>query len=199
EKANVYVVGFDQLTFSSPNVYNISLNEVILKNIDIFLLPVGATNASGKINITFSDKKNVYLNEGMVRNLPGHCVIYTGTTNPFLTNLANKYDKRLISLFDQDDLAILNSIPTAEGTLQIAMEETDQTIHGSNIIVLGFGRVGKTVARLFSLVGANVHICARKSTALARGIEMGLIPIKMDQFKQSIRPMDICINTIPHR
>lgn len=198
KKAKIIIVGFDQLTFSSSNIYNIRFNEVVFKDIDILLLPVAGTNKTGKVNITFSDEKDIYINEEIIRQLPNHCVIYTGTTNAFLTALTKAYRKRLICLFDRDDLAVLNSIPTAEGALQIAMEEMDQTIHKSKTMVLGFGRIGITVARLFSAVGAHVYVCARNPAALARSVEMRLTPVKMDQLEQSIKTMDICINTIPH-
>lgn len=198
KNANIIIVGFDQLTFSSSNIYNIHFNKVAFKNIDILLLPVAGITKTGKVNITFSDEKDIYINEEIIRQLPDHCVIYTGTTNPFLTGLAKAYKKQLVCLFDRDDLAVLNSIPTAEGALQIAMEETEQTIHNSKVLVLGFGRVGMTVARLFSAVGAQVSVCARNPTALARNIEMGLTPIKIEKLKQSIISADICINTIPH-
>ncbi len=46
---------------------------------------------------------------------------------------------------DRDDVAILNSIPTAEGIIQRAMELSDITIHGSQALVLGMGRCGITL------------------------------------------------------
>lgn len=196
--ANVFIVGFDELNFASANVYNIRFNEISGEKLDAILLPVSGTNETGNVNLTFSKEEFVTMNEELIRNTPEHCVIYTGTVNSFLTNMAKASKKQLITLFDRDDLAIMNSIPTAEGTLQVAMEETDRTIHGSNVIVLGFGRVGISVAKLFSAVGAKVHVCARDSVSLARSIQMGLTPIKMEQLKQSIQSMNICINTIPH-
>src|SRR5699024_12192464 len=58
------------------------------------------------------------------------------------------------------DVAIYNSIPTAEGTIMMAMEHTDYTLHSSRICVTGFGRVGHTVANKFSALGAKVSVSA---------------------------------------
>lgn len=46
-----------------------------------------------------------------------------------------------IDLLKREELVVLNTISTAEGTIQLAMEETQKTIHGSKILVMGFGRV----------------------------------------------------------
>ena len=70
-------------------------------------------------------------------------------------------------LLSRDDLAILNSVPTAEGALQIAMEELPYTIRGMNVLVCGMGRVGSTLARLLKSVGAHVTVAARKSRDFA--------------------------------
>jgi dipicolinate synthase subunit A len=100
-------------------------------------------------------------------------------------------------LFERDDVAIYNSIPTVEGTIMIAIQHTDFTIHGSNIVVLGLGRVGMSVARTFHALGAKVKVGARKSEHLARITEMGLTAFHLQDIEHSVKDTDICINTIP--
>src|SRR5699024_10061186 len=118
-------------------------------------------------------------------------------SNNCLDAIAERTDRELIPLFTRDDMAILNSIPTAEGTLALAMEETDTMIHGSNVLVLGFGRVGLTAAKLFASVGAQVGVSARQAADLARIKEMGLKPIHVNKIEQEAAKHDILINTIP--
>ena len=101
-------------------------------------------------------------------------------------------------MFNRDDVAIYNSIPTVEGTIMMAIQHTDFTIHGSNVTVLGLGRVGMSVARTFHLLGAKVKVGARKTEHIARITEMGLTPFHLDEISQWVRDSDICINTIPH-
>lgn len=195
--ANVHVIGYDQLTFHQSNIHSHSLDTMDLSKIDAIVLPVSGTNAQGKMEAMYSEEE-IYINAEILNQTPMHCIIYSGTTNDFLTQLAEENQRKLVTLFARDDLAIYNSIPTAEGTLKIAIDETDTTIHGAKILVLGFGRVGFTVARLFKNVGAHVHVAARKSTDIARITELGLQPIRLNEVDQQIQDMDICINTIPH-
>ena len=100
-------------------------------------------------------------------------------------------------LFERDDVAIYNSIPTVEGTIMMAIQHTDFTIHGSSVAVLGLGRVGMSVARAFQALGAKVKVGARKSEDIARITEMALQPFYLNELAQEVKEVDIVINTIP--
>ena len=55
--------------------------------------------------------------------------------------------------FDREDLAVRNAVPTAEGAVQLAMQELPCTIHGSRCLVAGYGRIGKVLARILHDTG----------------------------------------------
>ena len=57
---------------------------------------------------------------------------------------------------DIEKFTVLNIIPTVEGAIQVAMQETKRTLHGSNVLILGFGRIGKLLSK--SLVGLGVNV-----------------------------------------
>lgn len=195
KKANVYVIGFDKIQFEQKSIKHITSSSAHLKNIDAIILPVSGVNDSGVVAAAYTDE-SIKLTEQLVQNTPDHCHIYTGILTPYLEQLCEKTNRQLIPIFNRDDLAILNSIPTAEGTLQIAMEETDYTIHSANVLVLGFGRIGQTIARLFSNVGANVTVAVRKAADKARIVEMGLKPINIKDVRENVEHANIVINTI---
>lgn len=192
--STVYLIGYANISFQQTNIISLRQSEVNFTKFDAIILPVHGTTPTGKVTSTYSDE-NFSLTKEMIDKTPEHCVIYTGTTNDFLNNATK--NRKLEVIFARDDVAIYNAIPTAEATLQLAIDQTDTTVHGSNVIILGFGRVGFTVARLFSNIGANVTVCVRKSSDIARITEMGMNPILMKELKKEINNFDICINTIP--
>lgn len=192
----VYVTGYDSLPQSKPNIIASDMEKAPMEKIDAILLPVQGTEQDGKVE-TMETRQVIYLTEKWLRKTPNHCVIYTGVANEYLETLAAKTKRQLVCLFHRDDLAIYNSIPTAEATLKIAIDETDTTIHGAKVAVIGFGRVGQTVARLFSQVGANVTVAARKSAHFARLTELGMTPISFDELEAFAGEMDLFINTVP--
>ena len=196
--ATVYVAGFDQLIFHQPNVHHAKLEKIDFDIIDAMLLPVSGTNSKGRIEATYAHD-DIDLTKKMIAQTPTHCYICTGISNAFLDDATESANRKLVRLFARDDIAIYNSIPTAEGALMLAMEQTDVTIHGSQVMVLGFGRVGMTLARLFSTVGAHVRVCVRKAADIARISEMGLHPVLIKDLEQEIANTEVCINTIPHQ
>lgn len=194
--ATIYLAGFDQLQFHQSAIIHTELETCDFKQIDAILLPVAGTDEHGKVEAAYSDNP-LYLTKNMIHKTPEHCTIYTGISNPFLDQEASIANRQIIRIFERNDVAVLNSIPTAEGALKLAIEQTDVTIHGANILILGFGRVAMTVSRVFSAVGANVSVCARKPSDLARIQEMRLHPVPFQYLSKTIGDQQVIINTIP--
>lgn len=101
----------------------------------------------------------------------------------------------------REELAVANAVPTAEGALAIAMAEVPYTIHGARCLVLGYGRVGKTLAKTLSALGAHVTVAARKPEDLAwiaaNGHEPLLFSALYDCEEGQILPYGIVFNTVP--
>lgn len=195
--AQIYLIGYETATINHESIHKTTEKKLDFSMLDAIVLPVGGTNLEGKMEATYATSE-VKLTHDMIAKTPEHCVIYTGTTNAYLESLAKSHKRSLVVLFARDDLAIYNSIPTAEGTLHLAIEETDHTIHGSNVFILGFGRVGMTVAQTFYAMGAKVSVAARRSEDLARIYQLGYQAIKLADLKQHLTDIDLCINTIPY-
>ncbi|WP_191561692.1 dipicolinic acid synthetase subunit A [Metabacillus idriensis] len=195
--AKLFLVGFDQLDHGFTGASKLKLAEVRFEEIDAIILPVPGTNLEGHVDTIFSNEE-VVLTEEIFAKTPPHCIIYSGISNSYLDGIIEIANRELVQLFERDDVAIYNSIPTVEGTIMMAIQHTDFTIHGSKVAVLGLGRVGMSVARTFSALGARVKVGARKSSHIARIIEMGLDSFQLEDLDKEVSQIDICINTIPH-
>ncbi|MBM7701916.1 dipicolinic acid synthetase subunit A [Metabacillus iocasae] len=195
--AKISLIGFDQLDHGFAGATKYQINELSFEDIDAIILPVAGTNHEGQVDTIFSNEK-VYLKEEVIKQTPDHCIIYSGISNDYLNQLVKTTNRKLVRLFERDDIAIYNSIPTVEGTIMLVIQHTDFTIHGSKIAVLGLGRVGMSVARSFAALGAKVKVGARKSEHLARISEMGLQPFHLSNLMKEVADVDICINTIPY-
>ncbi|HOV70081.1 MAG TPA: NAD(P)-dependent oxidoreductase, partial [Clostridia bacterium] len=104
---------------------------------------------------------------------------------------------RVVDFLGREDMAVQNAIPTAEGAIQIAMEKTPYTLNGSNILILGYGRVGKYLARMLAGIGAKVWVTARKFSDLAWIESMGYNPVTYNELREKLGIMDIIFNTVP--
>ena len=169
--AKLSLIGFDQLAHSFTGATKMYIDEIDLSDLDAIVLPVHGTNLEGKVDTVFSNEQ-IFVTEEMLLKTPKHCTVYSGISNSYLDELMKKVNRKYVQLFERDDVAIYNSIPTAEGTIMMVIQHTDFTIHGSRIAVLGLGRVGMTVARTFAALGAKVKVGARRTEHLARITEM---------------------------
>lgn len=193
---SINLVGFDKIEQGFTGLTQLDFSELEPEEIDIVILPITGTNHEGVVETVFSDQ-NITLTKEWFDQFKKGTIIFTGLTNDYLTSITTESGIKLIPLLERDDVAIYNSIPTAEGTIMMAMEHTDYTLHSSRVTVIGFGRVGNTVANKFSALGAKVSVSARSIRDLARITEMGLTAIPLNDLDQYVDDCDILINTIP--
>ncbi|EXX91217.1 dipicolinate synthase subunit A [Paenibacillus darwinianus] len=194
--ATVVVAGFDGLHSPLDGAVKAELHGELFDDADALILPAVGTDDEGVVTAVFSDKELRLLEEHVDR-LPKHCKVYTGLAKPYLRQLCGKYGIAVIELFERDDVAIYNSIPTAEGAIMMAIQNTDITIHGSTSLVLGLGRTGFTLARTLQGMGARVLVGVRREEHFARAEEMGFKPLYIKDLLHYAGNLDLLFNTIP--
>lgn len=116
---------------------------------------------------------------------------------PQMRQLFDKHHIAYCDIMDMNEIAILNAIPTAEGAIQYAMQNSEITLHKSNCLVLGYGRCGKVLAQKLLALGANVSVEARSSTDLSYISTYGYRPIALNDIKNYLGEFDFIFNTIP--
>lgn len=194
--ASVVLIGFDNLNQPISGVTKSKLTIEAMETADVVILPAVGSDDQGKVDSIFSSEQLILTDEHIAA-LPKHAKIFTGMAKSYLKQLCANYSIELIELFDRDDVAIFNSIPTAEGAIMMAIQNTDFTIHGSVSMVLGLGRTGLTLARTLSGLGSHVKVGVRKPEQYARAWEMGFQPFYTDDLFGQVADIDLLFNTIP--
>ncbi|MGG1879272.1 dipicolinate synthase subunit DpsA [Paenibacillus cisolokensis] len=194
--ASVKIAGFEKLQEPFQGVTREPLTPELLAEADALVLPVVGCDDEGRVSALFSEGP-LKLQEEHIAAMPKNGVVYTGMAKHYLRTLCNKYRIKLVEILERDDVAIYNSIPTAEGALMMAIQNTDFTIHGSTSMVLGMGRTGFTMARSLQGLGARVKMGVRKSEHFARAEEMGWKPFMIKDLGSEVVDVDLLFNTIP--
>lgn len=195
--ASVTLVGFDRLNTPFAGVGRENWSVDVMRHADVLALPAVGTDDEGVIPAIFTDIE-LKLTDAHFEAAPKSCKVVTGMAKPYLKSLCQKHQLVLEELFERDDVAIYNSIPTAEGALMMAIQHTDITIHGAECMVLGLGRTGFTMARVLKALGAEVKVGVRRGESFARAFEMGLNPFYMSDLARLAGNIDLIFNTIPH-
>jgi dipicolinate synthase subunit A len=191
----VNLLGFDKADFESGIELSRNTRDAIDES-DIILGPLPCSNNGEVLNAPFNSYE-IYIND-IFKLMSKNQLFIAGFINEKIENLAKVYNIYTVDILEREEMAVMNAIPTAEGAIQIAMEETPITIHSSNSLVLGYGRVGKILAKMLNGIGANVYVEARKYSDIALIKSFTYNPVTLNNLSDVLGNMDIIFNTIPH-
>jgi len=102
-----------------------------------------------------------------------------------------------VDIVEREELMVLNAVPTAEGTIHILIQELPMTLMDSRILIVGYGRIGKILAKMLHAFGTDVWVAARKYADIAWIEAQGLKPVPIHQLARYVSDMDAIVNTAP--
>ncbi len=195
EKNKIYTYGMEKY-FNQNKQIEIDNNIIMCKNIEDVIS--SSKNIISSIPLSRDDK---YINtplsenkieiEELLEKLSNYSTYLKNKSNENINFISGKIPKEFyngkinnIDLLENEEFNILNSIPTVEGTIKIIIHEREDTIHESNILVCGFGRIGKILCNRLKSLGAKVYCAARRDTDLAWIREEGYIPLRYSEIEE---------------
>lgn len=189
---NVSVYGLCHPDLPSEVTVCTSLSE--LKNCPFIIGPIPFSK-DGKCVYTPMCNTHVSIEQFFL--VAANSFVLGSVLGPSMRQLFEKHHIQYCDIFDMDETAILNAIPTAEGAIQYAMQNSEITLHNSKCLVLGYGRCGKLLAYKLHGLGANVSVEARSTTDLSFISTYGYRPIPLNELKLYLHEFDFIFNTIP--
>lgn len=125
--------------------------------------------------------------------------ILLGRADESTRELFESLNLEFTDYFDREELQVLNAVAAAEGALGLIMQETAVTVWRSKILVIGYGRIGKTLSRRLSALGAEVTVAARSASDLAWIRVDGMHAVQTAELDGALGGYDIIVNTVPAR
>lgn len=164
-----------------------------LKQADVLVLPYLSLSGEYLNTPLISQKIPAVSALDMLRY--GGTLFGGGLNNSFLSYCAERC-ANVFDFFNDEELTLQNANLTAEGALEIILRETDSAVDDSNVLILGFGRVGKACAKTLSSLGAEVTVSARSQTAREEAISLGYAACELCE-ASALSAADTVVNTIP--
>ena len=174
--------------------------EKILEDVEVVVGPIPFSRDSLTVNSTFVESK--ILIKELLEKMRGKILI-AGNISEDVKKLAKSYNIQVIDVMKSEKLAVLNTIATAEGTIELMIANTDTIIFDSNVLILGFGRVAKTLANRLKRLVKSITCASREDDELAwievYGYEKLDLKdlVKCQESKKCLENYKVIINTIP--
>lgn len=100
-------------------------------------------------------------------------------------------------LMEEDSIAVLNGIATAEGVIAEAIMKYPSNLQSSNTLVLGFGRCGKTLAGKLKYLVKRSAVTVRNQEQKAQAMALGLEAVESGSLRERIQHYDLIFNSVP--
>ncbi len=191
---NVDLVGY-KTDLEKTNIVDIS--SININEYDIVLFPMNGV----KKDFLISAEQPFNISNSILNNVKDSCVIFSGIMTPCLEQIKNN-SHREINIFMKDEKVINeNVIPTVEGMIADLVKNTDITINDSNIIVIGYGHIGKYLVKILNYLGADVttSIIEENDKKVLDGLGIkNIFSNNKDEMKKNLKKADIVVNTVPN-
>ena len=171
--------------------------EACAKNADCVILPLPVLDMRGGLNAPLSAFR--YDAEEILRALPKTAIVCGGMPGEKLSKTIKELGLNFADYYAREEMVALNALATAEGTIAVLLEHSPITIWESNILIVGYGRIGKMLASRLTALGAHVSVSARKAGDMAYIRASNCQTLDTRKLGAELKNFDTVINTVPSR
>ena len=195
EDNRVYAAGFDRNVAVSEKVQLVDRVAGLKERADYIVLPLPVSADGVTVSTPYSGK-SISL-ESLVPVVKENGVVFGGIITPEIRRIFEEKNITVADYAQREEFAVLNAVATAEGAVQVAMEELATTLSGRKILILGAGRIAKVLIDALSGFHTKITVAARKCSDLAWARVYGCETVKIDKLGDVLGGFDIIFNTVP--
>ncbi len=193
DKNEVFVCGFENFVgFDKLKLKSLKISDLISSS-KYIILPVPASRNKKVINAPFSNS-DIVLSEKLFSNLKNK-VVFAGIVSSLIEDVKPS-GLYIRDYYQREDFLIPNALLTAEGAVSIALKEYGKSIFSSRCLVVGFGRIGKILAKLLKNMGAKVTVSARSVKDVSLAKISGFETTNVSKINEKA-DFDLIFNTVP--
>ena len=128
--------------------------------------------------------------------LPPDTVAFGGGLGTF-RSLLQRTDTPYYDMLQNPALALANASVTAEGAILLALQAMPITLQDADVLLTGFGRIGKSLAGKLRALGARVTLTSRSSKNFPTIEQLSCTPDETGVYHLGLSQYDAVFNTVP--
>ena len=174
----------------------LDIKDVDVSKYDIILFPVNGIKEDYIINGQF----DFQISPDFLEKTNENVLIFSGIKTPILDQLLKKSNRGAIILMKEKDIIKENVIPTVEGIIADIIVNTNITLKGANVLVIGYGNVGKYLTDILNKLGCNTIVSIKEKQDKIILNDKNIHNIFSDDkntMHNVLMSIDIIINTVP--
>lgn len=129
--------------------------------------------------------------------LSGGATLVAGS---FPTNLEAWFQDqgiKCVNFLELESYLLKNAAVTAEGAVFLALKHMERTLMGANVLVVGWGRIGRFLAEKLAALGANTTVAVRQTGQKTELELLGFQTVTTGVYEDGLGKYDLVINTVP--
>ena len=167
-----------------------------LRGANIALFPIPGMSAGGAL-FAPSVSEPIVPDRAMLAGMRAPAHIILGWANDALKAHCQSLSITLHEYEWDVELMLLRGPAIVEGMLKSIIENTDTTIHNSQVCVVGQGTIGSLVTRTMIALGAHTHVAARNPVQRAAAHAAGAYTHPLEELPALAPKLDTIISTVP--
>ena len=171
-----------------------SFDEYLEQIYDVFVLP--APVSKDKKTIFAPLCENSFSTKEFLRFSPPKAII-GGGFDIFENKFFDTKTTKVFDLLKSDEYNTLIAEASAEGAIFTTALQTKTNISGSEILVAGFGKIGKLLAIKLKNLNAKIYVAARSEKDRSLAKVMGFEPVDFFEISALAKKFDNIFNTVP--
>ncbi len=163
---------------------------------NICILPLPMLDKDGNIHAPYTDEPIRI--DTILNHMSKDKILLAGNIPTATQKQLSIHGIHAIDYFKREDLTVTNAMLTAEGAVQTLLNHYPDTLCNAKILILGFGRIGKFLAKLLSGFGCKITVAGRRPDTQAWIEALGLDYADIRAAESYSKAYEIIINTVPH-
>ncbi len=137
-----------------------------------------------------------YIEETMINKIGKDSLVFGGKVSDAALGFMAQNEISYINFLNDEEFLFDNAKPTAKGVIKHIIDNTDLDFESLRILVLGYGRIGKTLTAYLMALGAQTYIYTvdENEKAMSKIFTKGNNINSLD-----LSGFDVVVNTVPHK